>query len=106
LAGDNLSGAQLGHNSTLKALMPLTELKISSIKPHNKSFSVLNARGLCIDVSPNGAKLWRFKRKISGKEAWKGIDAWPEVSSKQARKIIAPFRMTLQNEKLKKPEKS
>ncbi|WP_298174861.1 Arm DNA-binding domain-containing protein, partial [Novosphingobium sp.] len=39
--------------------MPLTETRLRALKPKDKPYKVADDRGLYIEVSPAGGKLWR-----------------------------------------------
>ena len=40
--------------------MPLTETRLRALKTKDKSYKVADQRGLYIEVTPAGGKLWRF----------------------------------------------
>lgn len=48
--------------------MALTDASIRSKKPADKQYKVSDAGGLYLLVKPSGAKLWRVKYRIDGKE--------------------------------------
>ena len=48
--------------------MALTDISIRSAKPKEKAYKLSDAGGLYILVQPNGAKYWRLKYRVSGKE--------------------------------------
>ena len=48
--------------------MALTDATIRNSKPAEKQFKVSDAGGLYLLVKPSGAKLWRLKYRIDGKE--------------------------------------
>lgn len=66
--------------------MPLTDIKIRSLKPKEKSYKVSDFEGLFILVKSNGSKLWRLKYRMYGKERLFSIGAYPSISLAQARK--------------------
>lgn len=59
----------------------LTALAIRNAGP-GKHFDGL---GLYVEVTPAGAKLWRWKYRFAGKEKRLSFGAWPEVSLAEAR---------------------
>src|SRR3546814_12090474 len=65
--------------------MPLTETRLRALKPKDKPYKVADDRGLYIEVSPAGGKLWRFRYRIGPVEKKLSIGAYPEISLKQAR---------------------
>jgi integrase len=43
-------------------------------------------RAFCVEVFPNGSRLWRFKYRLAGKERRLALGAYPEVTLAEARK--------------------
>lgn len=48
--------------------MPLTDVKIRNTKPEAKPVKLVDGGGLYLEVRPSGAKLWRYRYRIEGKE--------------------------------------
>jgi integrase len=48
--------------------MPLTDTRIKSAKPSTKAIKLTDGHGLLLEVRPTGAKLWRYRYRIDGKE--------------------------------------
>ncbi len=48
--------------------MPLTDTRIRSAKPTRKPYKLTDGAGLHLEVRPSGAKLWRLRYRIAGKE--------------------------------------
>lgn len=48
--------------------MPLTDAKIRNTKPGEKPIKLTDGGGLYLEVRPSGAKLWRYRYRIAGKE--------------------------------------
>jgi len=67
--------------------MLLTELALKNLKPKNKTFRVADSAGLCIEVSPAGGKLWRYRYRFQGKEQMFALGKYPGVSLAAARKL-------------------
>ena len=65
--------------------MPLTDIKIRSLKPQKTSFKVWDTGGLYLEVSPAGGKWWRWKYRFAGKEKRLSFGVYPDVSLKAAR---------------------
>lgn len=65
--------------------MPLTDVKIRSTKPSDKSLKLTDGGGLYLEVKPNGSKLWRYRYRIAGKENTFAIGAYPDVTLQEAR---------------------
>ena len=48
--------------------MSPTILQIENAKPQAKPYKPFDGKGLYIEVAPTGARWWRFKYRIAGKE--------------------------------------
>ncbi len=48
--------------------MPLTDAKIRNTKSEAKPVKLVDGGGLYLEVRPSGAKLWRYRYRIAGKE--------------------------------------
>ena len=44
--------------------MPLTDRQIKNAKPAAKAYKLADGRGLYLQVTPAGGKLWRWKYRI------------------------------------------
>lgn len=63
----------------------LTETKAKNVKPADKAYKLTDGGGLYLFVSPTGAKSWRYKYRIAGKEHLFSIGPYPELGLKVAR---------------------
>ena len=63
----------------------LTVREIDSAKPKTKSYKLADGEGLYIEVMPNGAKYWRLKYRIAGKEKRLAFGVYPAVRPTEAR---------------------
>ena len=59
--------------------MPLTDAKIRTAKPKEKTYKLFDGDGLYLEVNPSGGKWWRFKYRYSGKEKRLSLGTYPEV---------------------------
>lgn len=66
--------------------MPLTALAIKHLKSKPKMYRVADSGGLCLEVSPAGGKLWRWRYTFHGKAQMLALGKYPAVSLEQARK--------------------
>lgn len=66
--------------------MPLTDVSIRAAKHGLKPIKLADEKGLFLLLQPSGAKLWRLKFRINGKEKKLGLGQYPEVSLKDARR--------------------
>jgi integrase len=57
----------------------LTDTKLRALKPRGKLYRVADSGGLCIEVRPTGAKLWRFRYRHNGIANMLGIGSYPAV---------------------------
>lgn len=65
--------------------MPLSDIKIRNLKSRDKPYKVSDFEGLFILVKVSGAKSWRFKYRIHGKERLLVIGDYPAVTLAKAR---------------------
>lgn len=63
----------------------LTEPKIKAARPKEKPYKLFDERGLYLFVTPSGARLWRLKYRLNGKEKLLALGAYPDVPLKRAR---------------------
>ncbi|WP_339796463.1 integrase arm-type DNA-binding domain-containing protein [uncultured Hyphomonas sp.] len=75
--------------------MPLTDLKIRSLKPEEKPRRYTDGGNLFVEVRPTGSKLWRFAYKFDGKQKLMALGAYPEISLAKAREKRAEARALL-----------
>lgn len=83
--------------------MLLTDAKIRSTKPAAKPIKLTDSHGLHLEVRPTGAKLWRYRYRIAGKENVFAIGAYfndkrvGHVSLDQARHSRDDARVLVKN---------
>lgn len=65
--------------------MSLTDTAVKATKPREKAYKLFDERGLYLLVTPAGARLWRFKYRLAGREKLLALGAYPDVSLRQAR---------------------
>ena len=70
----------------------LTVMTINAAKSRDKIYRLFDGGGLHIEVHPNGAKYWRLKYLINGKEKRAGLGVWPEIGLAVARQKRAEYR--------------
>jgi hypothetical protein len=63
----------------------LTDNAIRSAKPREKPYKLFDERGLFMLVTPAGARWWRLKFRVGGKEKLLSLGVYPDVSLKSAR---------------------
>ena len=65
--------------------MPLTIVAINHAKPKDKTYRLYDEKGLYLEVTKSGGKLWRLKYRFGGKEKRLAIGTYPEITLKDAR---------------------
>jgi integrase len=63
----------------------LTDTQIRQAKGTGKVQRLWDERGMYLEITPPGGKVWRFKYRINGKEKRLGLGRYPETGLKQAR---------------------
>lgn len=63
----------------------LSDTKIRALKPKDKPYRIYDERGLYMQVSTSGARLWRFKYKFDDKEKLLALGQYPDVPLSLAR---------------------
>jgi integrase len=63
----------------------LTEAAVKAAKPSASARKLYDEKGLFLFVPPTGARLWRFRYRLHGKEKLLALGAYPDVSLKRAR---------------------
>jgi len=75
--------------------MSLTIFQIDNAKPQAKPYKLFDGKGLYIEVAPTGARWWRFKYRIAGKEKRISLGVYPDVGLKDARDKLDEVRRQL-----------
>ncbi|MCK8787690.1 integrase arm-type DNA-binding domain-containing protein [Roseomonas sp. NAR14] len=75
--------------------MPLTDKQIRAAKPRERPYRLGDGAGLYLEVAPGGAKLWRLRYQIAGRESMTALGRYPEVSLAEARERRAAARAGL-----------
>lgn len=65
--------------------MALTDAKIRGTKPGAAPKKLTDGAGLFLEVRPSGAKLWRYRYRIAGKENVYAMGAYPQMPLTEAR---------------------
>lgn len=87
----------------------LTDTALRRATPKDTPYRLTDARGLYLQVTPSGGKLWRFKYRFEGKEKLMAFGQYPDVSlaaarerHAAARKLLADGTDPMQNRKAEK----
>lgn len=63
----------------------LTVKAIESAKPKLKPYKLADGQGLYLEVMPSGAKYWRLKYRVAGREKRIAFGVYPEIRPQEAR---------------------
>lgn len=77
--------------------MPLSAVAIKNALPKAKDYKLYDERGLFLQVRKNGAKYWRLRYTLAGKEKLLSLGVYPEVSLKEAREQADNLRRQLRD---------
>ncbi len=77
--------------------MPLTVIAIKQAQSRNKNYRLYDEKGLYLQVTKAGGKLWRLKYRYQKKEKLLSMGAYPEISLKDARSLRDAARAQLAN---------
>jgi hypothetical protein len=95
-------GVQMGYKKTALGvqgkprLLNLAADKFSSAAARDKAYKLSDGDGMYMLVHPNGAKYWRLKYRLAGKERVYSIGVYPEVSLAEARRKRDTARKLIQ----------
>src|SRR3990167_6722752 len=64
----------------------LTDIKVRTVKPREKSYKIADGKGLFLVIKPNGSKYWRFRYHFADKEKLLSIGVYPDVTLADARR--------------------
>ncbi|UUC83455.1 tyrosine-type recombinase/integrase [Stutzerimonas stutzeri] len=65
--------------------MALSDTTIRTAKPREKLYRLTDANGLCLEVTPTGSKLWRYRYRFEGKVKMLALGTYPAVTLQKAR---------------------
>jgi len=63
----------------------LSDARIRAAKPRDRAYKLFDTQGLYLKVSTSGARLWRFKYCLHGRERLLALGQYPDVSLSRAR---------------------
>ncbi len=73
----------------------LTDTKLRSLRPRDRVYRMADSNGLCIEVTPAGSRLWRYRYRFNGKASMATLGEYPSVSLVDARRLRDEARATL-----------
>ncbi|MFN3715641.1 MAG: tyrosine-type recombinase/integrase [Thiobacillus sp.] len=65
--------------------MALTDTKLRNLKPGDKAYQEADEGGLFVEVMPGGAKVWRLRYRLAGKQEKVTLGDYPTYSLGEAR---------------------
>ena len=65
--------------------MKLNARQVETAKPKEKPYKMADGGGLYLLVNPNGARYWRLKYRVDGKEKLLALGVYPTVTLADAR---------------------
>lgn len=65
--------------------MPLSDTAVRQAKPKDKAYTLTDADGLSLFVTPNGTKAWHFRYRLGSKQPRISFGTYPALSLKDAR---------------------
>lgn len=75
--------------------MKLSDTRIRSLKPRTKLYRLADGRGLTLEVTPAGEKLWRVRYRWAGRASMLSLGRYPEVGLANARERLLEVRRAL-----------
>lgn len=63
----------------------LNDTKLRALKPRDSAYRIADANGLCIEVRPSVAKVWRYRYRFAGKPSIVTLAEYPALPLAQAR---------------------
>jgi integrase len=75
--------------------LALTIKEIDNAKPIGKPYKLSDGGGLCLLVTPSGARLWRWRYRFDGKEKMMALGEYPLVLLSRARELHFAARKKL-----------
>ncbi|MDR3417362.1 MAG: tyrosine-type recombinase/integrase [Nevskia sp.] len=73
----------------------LTDVQLRKLKPRDRLYRIADRDGLCIEVTPSGARHWRYRYRFAGKAKMLALGAYPEIPLSQARMACNQTRAKL-----------
>jgi integrase len=79
-----------------KAATPLNDKRIKNMKPKAKRYLVADGGGLALEVMTSGAKIWRYRYSLHGKQQpLVTVGEYPSISLQDARDRARRYRETV-----------
>lgn len=79
--------------------MPLTDTRCRTAKPTRKPYKLTDSAGLHLEVRPSGARLWRLRYRVAGRENMFALGEYVQApageSKKETEQRVQSGRLTL-----------
>lgn len=77
--------------------MKLNDKRCKTAETKDKPYKIADGQGMYLDVRPNGAKYWRLRYRLHGKQKLLALGVYPEISLKEARERRNEARKLLED---------
>jgi len=77
----------------------LTDVKLRSSKPTERTYTLADGKGLVFLVQPNGSRMWRYRYRFQGVAKMISFGIYPETDLATARSLREAARSTLRGGK-------
>ena len=88
-AGD----AAVSHAPKSPTRRGISDAALRAAKPTSKPYKLFAGNGLYLEVKPNGAKHWRWKYRLLGKENRVALGSYPKLPLREAREAMEVARI-------------
>lgn len=82
----------------------LNDTQVRNLRPKHKLYRVSDSHGLCIEINPNGSKLWRHRYRFNNKATMMALGTYLEVSLLDARQARDRNKQLLKGLNPKRPK--
>ena len=94
-AGD----AAVSHAPKSPTRRGISDAALRAAKPTSKPYKLFAGNGLYLEVKPNGAKHWRWKYRLLGKENRVALGSYPKLPLREAREAMEAARKLVEQGK-------
>ena len=77
--------------------MKLNDKRCKTAETKDKPYKIADGQGMYLDIRPNGAKYWRLRYRLHGKQKLLALGVYPEISLKEARERRNEARKLLED---------
>lgn len=63
----------------------LNDTRIKGAKKRDKLYRIADSEGLCVEITPAGKKLWRYRYRFNGLQKMIALGAYPDIGLAKAR---------------------